>query len=189
MSQKMTLSILLVAALSLSFPVFAAGEGEKAVMELTTLTGAKVQYEKMLTILSRSMQQGFNQGLMKAVQLHPVPQSKRKKASKILQKHFNDFIKQYERHMKKTMTWEGLVKEVYAPLYLKNFTVKEIKDIIAFYKSPTGKKFLQKSPQLIQDASKTVNNKYGKQLNKYAMELSRKKIDQVILELKPLQSK
>jgi len=188
-SHKLTLSFLLAISLSLSFPVIAANEGQKAVMELTTLNGAKEQYEKMLTVLSRSMQQGFNQGLMKAVQLHPVPQNKRKKASKILQKHFNDFIKQYERHMKKTMTWEGLVKNVYAPLYLKHFTVKEIKDIITFYKSPTGKKFLKKSPRLIQDASKTVNNKYGKQLNKYAMKLSRKKIDQVILELKPLQVK
>lgn len=170
-------------------PVQAASEGEAAVHELITLSGAKKQYTQMLAVMTRSMQVGFNKGLMKALQQKPIAQDKRKKASDILQRHFKDFIKKYETYLKKTMTWEALVKDVYTPLYLKHFTVEEIKHIIAFYKSPTGKKFSQKSPQLIQEASQRVSSKYSKKLNDYAIKLSKKKIDQAMKDLKPLQPK
>ena len=44
------------------------------------------------------------------------------------------------------------VTDEVALLYAQNFTEQELKDIIAFYKSPTGQKLLQKQPGVI-DAS------------------------------------
>lgn len=44
------------------------------------------------------------------------------------------------------------MEQIYYPLYDKYFTEAELKDLIAFYKSPTGRKLLHATPQLTQAA-------------------------------------
>ena len=39
-------------------------------------------------------------------------------------------------------------------LYAKTFTVKEINELIAFYKTPTGQKVLTESPKIMKEAAK-----------------------------------
>ena len=47
----------------------------------------------------------------------------------------------------KYIGWDAM-KDDLAKLYAKYFNAKELKDIAAFYKTPTGKKVLQKMPKL-----------------------------------------
>jgi uncharacterized protein len=54
---------------------------------------------------------------------------------------------------------EDLFKEM-IPVYKKHFTHQEIKDIIDFYESPTGKKLSQKTPVLTQE-SMAVGQRWG----------------------------
>jgi len=54
----------------------------------------------------------------------------------------NKFIAKY-------INWE-ILRDQTASLYAQEFTEKELKDIIAFYNSPTGKKLNQKQPILLQ---------------------------------------
>jgi hypothetical protein len=46
---------------------------------------------------------------------------------------------------------EDLYQEL-IPIYKKHFTHQEIKDIISFYESPTGRKFSEQSPYITQEA-------------------------------------
>lgn len=39
-----------------------------------------------------------------------------------------------------------------APVYEKHFTLKELKEIIGFYKTPVGKKYAESAPQVTADA-------------------------------------
>lgn len=48
---------------------------------------------------------------------------------------------------KKYMSWASL-KDDMAKIYAEAFTVKEIQDLVVFYKTPTGKKAAQKLPEL-----------------------------------------
>ncbi len=41
-----------------------------------------------------------------------------------------------------------------AKIYASNFTASELQDVIAFYESPTGKKFQELVPQLMQESMK-----------------------------------
>jgi uncharacterized protein len=45
-----------------------------------------------------------------------------------------------------------VMEQIYFPLYDKHFTESELKDLAAFYKSPTGKKFISVVPQLTQES-------------------------------------
>jgi hypothetical protein len=45
-------------------------------------------------------------------------------------------------------------------IYTNNFSAGELRDLIAFYKSPTGQKFLQKTP-LVTQQTMAAGQKFG----------------------------
>ena len=67
--------------------------------------------------------------------------------------------------------WSGFMKMVSpdqlvnltAPIYAKHFSVKEMKEMIAFYNSPTGKKLVSKLPVITQE-SMVLGSQWGQQI-------------------------
>jgi len=59
--------------------------------------------------------------------------------------------------MKAELSWDKLQND-FVEIYAKVYTEAEIKEIVAFYKSPTGRKVLDKMPQLMQE-SITISQK------------------------------
>ncbi|MCY3870420.1 MAG: DUF2059 domain-containing protein [Gemmatimonadetes bacterium] len=59
--------------------------------------------------------------------------------------------------------------EMIIPIYEKHFTHEEIKQLIAFYESPIGKKMLKVQPQIMME-SIAAGEEWGKQLVQRAME-------------------
>lgn len=51
----------------------------------------------------------------------------------------------------KELGWKN-VKNDYISLYAKTFTEQELKDAIVFYKSPTGRAFVKKQPELMKES-------------------------------------
>lgn len=67
--------------------------------------------------------------------------------------------------------WEGMMDEfngdelvqLIIPIYERNFTQKEIRDLITFYKSETGRRFVELQPQIMQE-SMEAGQKWGAEL-------------------------
>lgn len=55
------------------------------------------------------------------------------------------------------LSWEK-IREDYISLYAEIFTEEELEGILAFYKSPVGKKFIEKQPELM-EKSMQINQK------------------------------
>lgn len=53
----------------------------------------------------------------------------------------------------KTLSWDKMESRL-TDLYMQTFTEAEIRDMIVFYKTPTGKKTLEKLPMLMQEGAK-----------------------------------
>jgi uncharacterized protein len=53
----------------------------------------------------------------------------------------------------KTLSWEKMGPRM-TELYMKSFTETEVRELIAFYKTPTGQKTLQQMPTLMQEGAK-----------------------------------
>lgn len=51
-----------------------------------------------------------------------------------------------------TMKWE-IIKPKFADLYIKEFSEEEMKELVAFYKTPVGQKAITKMPTLMQQGS------------------------------------
>jgi hypothetical protein len=67
------------------------------------------------------------------------------------------------------------ISDLTASVYARNFTVEELRDITAFYRTPTGEKFLQKLPAVTQQ-SMALGQKFGQSV---ASELQGRLIDEL----------
>jgi hypothetical protein len=52
------------------------------------------------------------------------------------------------KFLKKHMSYESLKDDIVA-IYMEEFTEKELEEILAFYETPTGRKTIEKMPQLM----------------------------------------
>ncbi len=86
-----------------------------------------------------------------------------------------------KKFFRKYLSWEALKPDTSA-LYLKAFTEEELRDLVTFYKTPTGQKALKKMPELM-----TAGAKIGQQrVQEHADEL-REMIDAEATRIKLLQ--
>ena len=78
-----------------------------------------------------------------------------------------------------TMIWDKLKSEI-SDLYVTNFTETEVNDMLAFYKSSTGKKFIEKMPVIIKSSMEIAQRQSQSimtEINKLLEEM-KKEIDQ-----------
>jgi len=57
------------------------------------------------------------------------------------------YMKKYSALMREEMSWDK-IKGPIANTYAQVFSEEELKDVIKFYQSPTGKKFVEKMPEM-----------------------------------------
>lgn len=79
-----------------------------------------------------------------------------------VQKQFNDIVSRmavkYRDRVLKKIDLNQLVEQVSYPVYDKYFTESELRDIIGFYKSSTGKKAIGVLPQIMVDSMSRTND-------------------------------
>ena len=82
------------------------------------------------------------------------------------------------------MSWNKL-KPIVVDAYATTFSEQELKDLTTFFKSPAGQNFLDKTPMLqqqmmssIQQMAMNMNKKVGELIQKRALELQKKQVDQ-----------
>ena len=64
---------------------------------------------------------------------------------------FDRSVNQIITTLKADLSWDKM-KEPMIDLYLKHYTDTEIRDIAAFYKTPSGQSLLKKMPLVMQDS-------------------------------------
>lgn len=74
---------------------------------------------------------------------------------------------------------QELFDRVYFPAYSKYFTEGELRDLLAFYKSPTGHKVLQVQPELTSDVLKSVFDLLGPTIKKLVQELFEEELEKL----------
>ncbi len=65
-----------------------------------------------------------------------------------LQAKMANFMKKITDIVRDGMSWDKM-KDQYITLYAETYTEPEMKDIIAFYKTPSGQAFIKKQPEIL----------------------------------------
>ena len=71
---------------------------------------------------------------------------------------------EYWNKLNENKNMEDLIKRV-IPIYSKHLDEKEVDDLITFYKSPTGKKLIEKLPAVLDESMKEGEN-WGREIGK-----------------------
>jgi hypothetical protein len=78
-----------------------------------------------------------------------------------IQKQFSEIVSRmavkYRDRVVKKIDANQLIEQVSYPVYDKYFTEAELRDIIGFYKSSTGKKAIAMMPQILDDSMRLTN--------------------------------
>lgn len=162
--------------------------GSQAVLELLELTSARQQYQQLLIGMAQGIQGGFTLGLAKALKDRPLDKADKAKGKAILDRNHETFIRSLQQELQKILSWEAMVKDVYVPVYLQHFTEAELRDILAFYQSKTGRKFASKGPDLLKDVSKRVNDRFAKRIKTSSDSLTETQIARITAEIDKLRA-
>jgi hypothetical protein len=67
---------------------------------------------------------------------------------------------EFDRHMQRLMSYRQAMLDEFAVLYAKRFSAEELRAVAGFYRSPTGQKFVEAMPALMQDGAQ-IGMKYS----------------------------
>jgi hypothetical protein len=70
-----------------------------------------------------------------------------------------------------------------------HFTVSEVEELIKFYESPLGQKYVSSAPTIMQETSVLINQKYVPQLQKISTKVAEEEMKKIKPELEKLQKK
>jgi hypothetical protein len=74
-----------------------------------------------------------------------LPPAKRQELEQVMQR----FREKFNRIMAEELSWPRM-RELQMQIYRESFSQEEIDDLIRFYESPTGQRFIQKMPVVMQ---------------------------------------
>ena len=128
--------LILVLLASLSFPVLAQGATEASVERLF----AAMNVERSVSSMYPMMQNAMKQSMAQALPANATPQQKR--AVEASQESFNAV-------MRDELNWERMKPDM-VKAYVETYSEAEVLGMVAFFESPAGRAYTEKTPQLMQ---------------------------------------
>lgn len=153
------LVIALFLAISMvSTPCFAdEASHKKAVIELLEVTNSRKMLDQIVVYMDSMMRQQFLEMDLPPEENATVEQ---------IQKEMMDWFSEY-------MAWENM-QQLYIEIYIEVFTEEEIKELVAFYKSPLGQKLLAKMPELMEKSMTKTQAVLQKKMPEFQERLQKK---------------
>lgn len=101
---------------------------------------ARVSAEKLLEVLQAG--KNYDNAIQQAVEMQTEILNTKNFSEKQLAQAHEDMKSSLEK-----FSWEKM-KPIFIDIYAEVFTAQELDNIIAFYESPVGRKFIEKQPEL-----------------------------------------
>ncbi len=92
--------------------------------------------------------------------------------------------KKFREGLNQEVDLTKLVEEIYYPLLDKFYTDGELKDLITFYKSPTGQKTVLIQPEMLKDAITKINTVLIPVMQKLIKKLTEEEINEQVKKTK-----
>jgi len=140
----------------MSATVFAQNDqlaSKASIEELLALTETKQSYDVAMLDMTKVVDMSTERFLR---QVPSQNQAKFKKA-----------MASFNTMLQEEMNWEN-TKQQYIQIYAETFTQQEINDLIAFYKTSSGKAFIKKSPLIHQKTSMIYQKKSMEIIDRFA---------------------
>ncbi len=135
------ISLIITLALFSTFSFGSDTEKKERINELMTLTNVSAMVD---AAYSQSFQ--MMQGLKTELGIRPEEEQK-----------FEQFMNRVSREMRTEMSWQKMEGPM-SDVYMKNFSLTELQDMVAFYKTDSGQSVINKMPAIMQDSMMVTQN-------------------------------
>lgn len=125
------------------------------IKELLEITQASKSANQVIDVMVRSELPKLVSAILKNV---PSLDSDRPEVQKQFSEIISRIAVKYRDRVLKKIDLNQLVEQVSYPIYDQYFTESELRDIIGFYKSSTGKKAISVLPQIVVDSMSRTND-------------------------------
>ena len=192
MIKKLTLTLFLSAFVLLAqanAQNAVAPEKQAAIKEITALMSANNQVEQLMQVFSTQMDD-LRQQTVKAVlnERTDLTTAEKKQIEDALLVNERPAVKKLEERLMAKIDIQKIMDEMLIVVYDKFFTLEEIKDLLAFYKSPTGQKMVKLMPDIAAESMKVTQTKLLPKMMDALKEIEqedRREIEQKIEAKKP----
>ncbi|MEL7039076.1 MAG: DUF2059 domain-containing protein [Cyanobacteria bacterium J06592_8] len=155
-------------------------EKQQLIEEFLELTGGERTFQQVSQAMLSQMEQQFgamlSSDLIGTEQLSP---QERQKMATQLNQEMSRILQKYNRMFLERIDYQQIVEEVYYPLYDKYFTEDDLRVLIDFYKSPTGRKTIEVMPQLLQESIQRTTEVIGPTVTRIMQEIIAEELQRI----------
>lgn len=122
------------------------------IAEIISVIKADEKVKQMMQVISRQRSEGYP-AIVKAMlaeRTELTPAQKNKIAAALIRRNNGEIS--FQNRIVKAIDFQEYVEQTFYPLYDKFFTEAELKDLLEFYKSPTGRKSIEVLPELTRES-------------------------------------
>ncbi len=149
-------------------------EKQAVIKELITLINVDNQAEEMVAVFDRQMSRTRAAVLDSILnERADLTEADKKILREALTAKAEEFGKRFQEKLMQRLNYNEMINEISAAVYDKYFTLDEIKDLLAFYKTPTGQKTLKTMTPLMSDTMQMVSERMLSKLPGIMEELER----------------
>ncbi|QMU60846.1 MAG: DUF2059 domain-containing protein [Gammaproteobacteria bacterium] len=149
-----------------SFPAL-ADSYDNDLKTLFELTGVKNNYSSLNNVIINQMQGGFFQAADRDISSESLTVEQKKQVGEILKNRFSEMVKGYQDFVAEKMPYAAVEKDIYMPIYKETYTHDEVIELVKFYSSPLGKKTIEFSQKVPEQAAKKSSEKYDSIISEF----------------------
>ena len=164
-----------------------APEKEALIRELLVLTGSTKNVSDVVDIMLKFQQIEMEKTTNSIIgDDSGLTESERAELNRSLTESMARMTKRVTEFFKTGLDLGKVIEESMIPIYDKHFTEAELREFVAFYKTPAGKKSITLLPQLMMETMTTFSEKVSPKLNEFLKKVTddelaaiRQKLDEI----------
>jgi hypothetical protein len=152
--------------------------------ELLEITDSKNMAENLLQSILAQFDQNYYQMVAGLIaQEKRLDADQRKDLERLIVASQKRFMAKFRKAYADRIRIGEIIEKISYPLYAKHFTENELRDLIAFYKTPTGRKTLAVMPELMTDSMRRTSEIVNPILLQLVGELVEEEKKAILLDL------
>lgn len=131
-------------------------EKRRLIAELAPVAETRKQIEELVDMMLVSMESQYPDTVDRMLSQSKDMSDSQKAEMKASMLKSNAISKRFRERLPKVINFDKYVEEGIYPIYAKFFTEQELREMVAFYNSPTGRKTVTIMPQLYAESIKAA---------------------------------
>jgi hypothetical protein len=155
-------------------------EKSRLIGEIATVMELDKQFPLIMDSMLKEMDKTYPMSFDAVVDAHPSLTPGDKAALKAsVSDRYKAFSEKFRKRLSERVDYGRYIREAIYPLYDKFYTEHELKDLLVFYATPTGKKMIKTMPAVFAESNRLASEKFVPQLIPIVEELMREEFESI----------